>query len=318
MRSGATYAELYLRPELQDLAAKGRKEAPFRVASIADAGWHPSMAWAYGLETVDGYMNLYPNRFHSYWEQVLSPLFAADTKRYKYNNFHYWGNQVYLFRPTSGFPPGTDIDFSRFYRLELLSLANVRYLISPHPLRHPDLVLLARGGEGALPGLRERMQNYFRGQPPAGKLYLYENRQALPRFFAVTSFKVLADETLVLQALGAASVGELRSTAYLAKSDAAPVAGLAGLATPAKVLLRRYGPNDVELEVDAPGPSLIVNATTYSPFWKAQIDGLSSALFPVDHAFQGVVVGSGRHRVVFRYEPPYARALLQNDPKIGG
>jgi hypothetical protein len=135
---------------------------------------------------------------------------------------------------------------------------------------------------------------------------VYENIQWLPRFFAVSSYKVFASDADLLAALGQAPISELRSTAYISTSDAVRVGTVTNATVTAEVRLLRYGPNEVELEVDAAIPSLLVNTTTYSPFWKVEIDHSSSTVFPVDHTFQGVVVGPGKHRVVYRYEPVYA------------
>ncbi len=309
MASGATYADLYLRPQLQELAAKERLESPFRVASVADAGWHPSFAWAYGLESADGYLNLYPNRYHDYWEQVMSPLFATDTNRYSY--FHYWGNRVYLFAPSKGFPEDREADFAEFYRLELLSLANVRYIISSRPLHHPDLVLqpsnrLAQQLVWKSLSLHKKILACFAGQFEGAPLYIYENKQACPRFFAVTQLKVLSDDTEVLRSLREASCEELRSTAYLSKSDTTAVPRLDNGAMPAKVRLLRYSANRIDLEVETQGTAIVVNSTTYSPCWKAQIDSIAAEILPVDHTLQGVAVPPGTHRVCFKYEPPFA------------
>jgi len=49
---------------------------------------------------------------------------------------------VYLFAPTGGFQNSPTVRFKDFYRLELLSLANVRYIISTRPLEDERLSLL--------------------------------------------------------------------------------------------------------------------------------------------------------------------------------
>jgi hypothetical protein len=61
---------------------KVKSESPCRVATVASPELIrpciPAFAWAYGLETVDGYANLYPKRYQDFWEAVLGPLIKAD------------------------------------------------------------------------------------------------------------------------------------------------------------------------------------------------------------------------------------------------
>ena len=82
MRAGSTYSAVYQRPELEMLAADAAAEPPCRVATVyvpqvfetvPDSYWSflfgplPAYAWAYGLETVDGYVQMYPESYQRFW-----------------------------------------------------------------------------------------------------------------------------------------------------------------------------------------------------------------------------------------------------------
>ena len=71
-------------------------------------------------------------------------------------------------------------------------------------------------------------------------------------------------------------------------------------------------PRAGEVRVTATGPGLLVLTDSLYPGWRATVDGVESAIVRADATFRGVVVGDGRHDVVFRYRPawlPWSEAL---------
>lgn len=309
---GTNYATLYQNPEMQQLVEKSRHEPPFRVATIAapsEPPLHPAYAWAYELETADGYVVLYPERYQEFWEQVIGPLIKAD--RNLYNYFHYWGSRVYLFSPPNQSIYGTELPFKDCYSLKLLSLANVRYIISARPLPDGHLSLLPSNVREqqlrwARRGKISRLLDILRGRCPGMPLFIYENSEVLPRYFLAGNDKAFQSRTALLNALAGASWSELRSTVFLMHDEMAELP----LAKPEKgagnIKILRLAAGQVELEVNTDSPGILVAANSYSPYWKASVDGQSVPLFPVDEAFQGVYIKRGRHQVLLTYEPPYA------------
>ena len=314
---GRNYSALYAQPDIQALATRIPTDGPFRVATIFDPAWplHPAYLWSAGLETVDGYANLYPQRYQDFWEQVLAPLISVDQERYNY--FHFWGNRVYLFSPTAGWPDRQAVQLSDYYNLELLSLANVRYIISTISLRGDGLTLLPsnvrdlRTNCAAL-DRGTQLNAMLRGQclngPP---LYIYENHRVLPRFFLVQQAQVFDDSRPLLTALRTASVDELRSRAYMQRSDIGDLPLDRLTATVGAVTLERYSPDRIALDAQTDGASILMVANSYSPYWYAHIDGILARVFPADQAFQGIYVPAGQHHVVMEYDPPYAVRLGQ-------
>ncbi len=144
---GASYTYVYDNQELKKLKTiLGESESPFRVATVSDnhpeTFMEPSLVNVYGLESADGYLNMYPKRYQEFWLNVIEPLKG----QYAYFDiFKKWGNKIYLFLPE-------DREryflrkFSDYFRLNLLSLANVKYIISSPvaPIEDPNLVLIAK------------------------------------------------------------------------------------------------------------------------------------------------------------------------------
>jgi len=312
LAGGANYSNLYQNPELLELAAKIKTEPSFRIATVAntsDPTLHPGFAWAYGLETVDGYANLYPKRYQDYWEAVIGPLIKADPDRYDY--FHYWGNRVYLFAPTGGFQNGSNVRFKDYYRLELLSLANVRYLVSPRPLDDERLSLLPSAMRDAqlkwaAQSKSKRMLGLLRGNNPGIPLYVYENQEMVPRYFLAGEAKSFGNKTELLAGLAAATQSELKTTVYLDKAQVTNAPATLSADNTGTVSVIAQTSDKVQLEVTNTSAVILVAANLYNPNWKATVDGKPAQIFPADEAFQGIGLAAGHHQVELTYQPPYA------------
>ena len=292
--AGNRYDAFFEEPILRRLAAEQREGMPFRVATFADRnagahGRHAAFAWAYGLETADMYVTTYPLRYHQFWSRVIAPVRdrRPDIRAY----FDTWGSMVYLFNPavplfgpatTTGLPPLNGFPFN----LALLSLANVRYVLSAVPIKDERLTL----------------------RPDSRGVLVYENSAVLPRFFVARRARAFATEDELLAALAQASVAELRSTAFIAGASAEEGNGESPTVTGAEatVRVRDYAADTIQLDVVTPAAGILVITNSFSEFWRATIDGTPAPVFPVDHAFQGIAVQGGAHGVELRYRPPYS------------
>ena len=310
MKEGSNYASIFERPDLIELRRATANDAPFRVVSAGD---YPDYVWAYGLESADGYVPLYAKRYQEFWEKVIDPVLS--TRPWLRDSGY--GNAIYLFTPETRLAPSLSlpaqapIRFDRNYNLKLLSLANVRFVVSPVELETTTLKLLGSQFRGTQLGLvtNSRFHTFlglFRGYPPGPPLYVYENPSVLPRFFLAGRKEVFAQGDQLLSALQQASVDALRSTAYLESGRPAQVELADVHDGGGQVALRQYSADRISLDTDSDSGKVLIVTNTYNQFWKAEVDGASAAIFPVDHTFQGIHVGAGRHRVVLQYDPPYA------------
>lgn len=292
--AGNRYDAFFDQPILHRLAAERGAGEAFRVATLADRnagahGRHAAFAWAYGLETADMYVTTYPRRYHDYWARVIAPVRdrRPDIRAY----FDTWGSMAYLFNPAAplfgppsaaGFPRWTQLPFD----LDLLSLANVRYVLSAVPITDERLTLRSDSRD----------------------VLVYENAAVLPRFFVAGRVRAFADDAELLDALAEASTAELRSAAFVA---GAPVEGSGAQAAATtggdeRITVRDYSADRIELDVEAAAGGILVITNSFSEYWRATIDGSPAAVFPVYHAFQGIAVEKGTHRLELSYRPPYS------------
>jgi len=160
-------------------------------------------------------------------------------------------------------------------RSPMLSLMNVRALLSVTGLDEPGLRLAAQTG-----GYR-----------------IYENTGVLERFFFVKHVRPV--ETL------AQAAAIVQSPDFRPSEDAVVEAPGERFETPAPAAVRviSYAPSAIRLETVASAPAFLVATESYYPGWEASIDGIPARLYPTDAAFRGVSIPAGTHTVDFRFVP---------------
>ncbi|OPY86323.1 MAG: Bacterial membrane protein YfhO [Syntrophaceae bacterium PtaU1.Bin231] len=315
MASGRNFRNLYRNPSMLELAARREAGGPFRVATLAEFSsgryrLHPGYAWACGLESADGYVNLFSRRYHQFWSVLIDP--ASRYGMEPLSRFRKGGHRLYLLAPGGDSADGPQGPLpADCFRPALLSLANVRFILSPRPLGMDGMVpvdsaALALQKAWEKRPLRDKLFGLIRGEYPGEPLYAYENLEVLPRAFLAERVERFHAEEQVLHALSRATRDELAVTAYLTHSDAQGLPDRLGGGKGGSVDIRDYRADRITLDIDARSDSVLVITNNYSPFWKAYVDGQQYRLFPADHAFQGLAVPRGRHAVVLSYEPPYA------------
>lgn len=312
------YTANFRSPVLQGLAAGGSTE-PFRVATFTH-GLFPAYAHAYGLETVDGYLSLYAKSYHEFWWKVIEPVMKRE--RHMERKFLDWGNWVYLyFRSVDDWPGG--VPFKENYRLNLLSLANMKYVISRHPLLDDRLKLLApqRPWKGMTRWERARLRM---GENFGGKryFYIYENLSCFPRAFFARGLRLFGSREALWDSMGKASLEELQGTVFAEKGRGAGGGNGRGYRK-ATVTMGPPESDRVGMAVELDGPGILVVSNNFSPFWRCSVDGKPRSMFPAYGTFWGVALDKGDRSVEFLYEPPYAdlfdaRAMFARLPGLPG
>jgi hypothetical protein len=336
--------------KVSSIDALHKKPDLFRVASVLPL--QPAYAYAQGLETADGWANVYPAVYRDLWLRVLSPLFkelpssrkifGADSGRAE-DNFIFLGAD--LVHPSVGLLPGEDVnealrngfDVDRRFNLNLLRMLNVRYLLSQYPLQGSGLKLVHAAdpwptwaeyrdrNTGLVVGERHppemTLQHSLRWLQPfwdyfhfnrrklQGKdVFVYELTDSMDRFRLIHNLEIEANGKAVLDRLSSMDAATLRSTAVLETLDAAGIKNLSGLSGGTiKVIV--YNSDRIELEVFTSGNAFLVMASTWSPYWTAEIDRRKVPLIRTNHAQYGLQLDAGMHTIKLAYRPPYALGL---------
>ena len=131
---------------------------------------------------------------------------------------------------------------------------------------------------------------------------VYRNRDAMPRAFIVHQAEYVDDAG---ESLDRVTSGEFDFKESVILENAPPVdlqpptTSTLGTAT-----ITAYRPDRVELEAQSISDGYLVLSDGYMPGWKAYLDGQSTPIFIANHAFRALWMPSGKHHVVFVYDPP--------------
>jgi hypothetical protein len=315
------YRTIYQNPALKALKSEIKTE-PFRVATVgltkassfsgSDKNFFPAYAATYGLETVDGYFSLYSGRYQKFWGQVIAPLTRVDSGVHQL-----WTKSpkhIYLYAPLDDrFQRIGFIKFTDYYDLDLLSLANTKYLISRWPLDDPNLKLIykpthefTKHSEWRRQSRFSRIKGLLNGDVPHYALYVYENRSVFPRAFIAPNLKTFDTPDALLTSLSHATSASLRTSAYVNSADASFPIPVAGELLDDEVVILDYTPDQITISIRTSTHGTLVITNNFNPYWKCTVDGTPRNIIPVYHTFQGVPVTPGDHEITLSYQPPYA------------
>jgi Protein of unknown function (DUF6044) len=320
---GMNYSALYQHPGINALEEDAEGDTMFRAATVStwnnrlDAKassysmipFNTANLWARNIQTADGYVLLYPQRYRQLWSEVLAPRYPKTGR--DHSQFHIWGGKAYLFFPSDSLQVhAQEFSFESYYNLNILSLLNVRYIVSN--FRHPDSSLrpVWDGSDDLkrwehIPRGMKLLTSYFGGNQLFNPLWVYENPSVLPRYYAASGLRRFATREELLDALGRASLEEIHRNAFVVDED------FPGNATDmsfgeGSVRILEYTPDKSRFRIQSDSGCVFVASASYSPYWEAEIDGQSTEIFPAYLGLQGLVVPAGEHVILLRYRPPYA------------
>ncbi|MBI5882276.1 MAG: YfhO family protein [Elusimicrobia bacterium] len=213
-----------------------------------------------------------------------------------YGSFNYSHYQTYcdLLRWGKTRPEGARVwtDISEISRPDMLDALNVRYLVSKRALDFPPgrFSLAAR-----LPD--EPVFELYKGFSRSD-LFIYENRNALPRaFFVDRTVSARSPQEAVSLMQGA---GSLRGMAVVedGRAQAGSGAGPADLVEAAQA-----HPGKLEVRLRSRDLRYLVISEVWNPGWRARLDGAELALHKTDVALMGAWIPPGEHQLVLSFEP---------------
>ncbi len=163
----------------------------------------------------------------------------------------------------------------------LLDLLGVRVILSKRELPLPAV---------------ESLKPYLRA---------YERHASLERFFFVEEIETYHDISLATRRLLDQAFDPSKTALVAADSTAVTAAHDRGAGDSPKGIVRlvSFGAHEIALDVETDRTRLLVSSEVKYPGWITTIDQKEVPTVLVNTAFRGVVVPSGRHRVVFEYVP---------------
>jgi hypothetical protein len=215
----------------------------------------------------------------------------------------------------------------RYHPRRGINLWGARYFVLP--IRTDGWIGESRGYAALLP--RSTLIYPLRADIPAAAdqarwrdrqdWQVYRNDAAFPRAWAVHQARVIppataAERPRVMERLlfqGDAlwsdpgrPVFDPRTTALVEGDDPRRLVGALDRpppGAPETVVVRDVTPTRVEVDATLAGRGLVVLADAFAPGWRLEIDGEPAPILRVHRLMRGALVASGRHRLVYTYEP---------------
>jgi len=165
--------------------------------------------------------------------------------------------------------------------IPVLQMMNAKYLISPEPLNHPDLIATKTG----------RLKS-SRGELDA---HVYRVKDALPRVWFVKELKAVPENEVfkqtTLQAFNP-------SQTALVNQDMTQPSG-----EPAQITKMDRGIHHTTIHTESDGNQFLVLSEVFYPErWKATLDGNPIETIKVNGILRGVSVPAGQHKISFTYD----------------
>lgn len=301
-------------PALTRLAARIRANGGMERAEMVQM--YSSYLNTYGVETAGGGPNaLFSRRYYEFWSTLVEPWLT--TRKTAPGTFGTGVPELYkrtsdwpLFRgPILMLSPDDHREEFRLgvlYRLNMLSLANVGWLVSRDRLNDPELELVEDGGRpwNSVTTFEKIKRSVIANFLGRDHLFIYRNTKVLPRFFSVDTVSPQADGRAVLKAVAAMPVEELRHRVVAEAATLPRGLDASRRFAPAEFRLLRASSDALELAVEGDGPTLLVVSNSYSPFWSCLADDQPVDIFPAYHAFWGILLPPGTRHVSCTYRSP--------------
>jgi hypothetical protein len=151
----------------------------------------------------------------------------------------------------------------------------------------------------------ENLQARWKRAADVGPVAIFENTRALPRGWLARAERVVTSE----QELAILRSGKLPDGSAWDPLEQVLVERSTGVSFPKEKAPRgrvdfvRHEPNRLEVNAETAVPSVLVLAENYYPGWQAEVDGRPVQTLRVNYNQRGVALSSGKHTVIFRYQP---------------
>ena len=231
----------------------------------------------YGLQNMWGYESLRTMRQNQLIETVLAPgrvaVFDADAVKNNARLDQKVNNEA--LRSVS--VEEKAVDFAA--RLPLLSMMNVKYIISIYSLARPELREIPVEENSSL----------------LVPFHLYENMRVLPRaYFAGQPFFWRGSERDLL--LAVAENQDFKKKTFIECTDCQETE------SQGKAMVREYLNGKVKLSVETERGGWLVFGESNIPGWVATVDEVRVPIYTANYLFQAIYVPARSHEIKFEYQ----------------
>jgi len=247
--------------------------------------------------------------YFKYWDNVISPLKKTNYPYYDY--FASWGSRFYLF--TGVKPSGKKFHKvypDKFFKLDLLSLINVKFLVSHQPLVDDRLKLLSSGTNAMalyrFDKLAIRLKENFFGR---SSLFIYENLEYLDRFFIVDKVAFYKNDLEYNELLQNSNISKLKKTVLFMDSYRPIFEKINMNVRDYDLKIVQYTPDKIALDIDVDSASILVVTNNYNERWECFNNNEKIDILKAYGTFWGLLLKKNRNLIECNYR---GRSLLSS------
>tara|TARA_B100001057_G_scaffold501252_1_gene622536 strand:+ start:6267 stop:8417 length:2151 start_codon:yes stop_codon:yes gene_type:complete len=269
----------------------------YRVASTDPWNYfHPNFMWAYGLETIDGYVNIVDISFAKFWHNGIKKNKITEDKGIFYGG---------AFTITDRLKDREFIDLNKHIDLNLLKLVNTGYIASYTPIKNFDLKLVSGAVETNKfeKGEKRDINFYFNELSYLSKyikkpkdILIYEISSFSERFFFPKKIKIINSNLDDFEKYRFISENYEKNITFSNKENIKKALG--------KISNSRKITNGYSLNAYVEKEGILILNSFYSPFWKVYINSKEGKLSNFADIHMGVELKIGTNEVKFIYDRP--------------
>ncbi|MEO0136694.1 MAG: YfhO family protein [candidate division WOR-3 bacterium] len=136
---------------------------------------------------------------------------------------------------------------------------------------------------------------------------IYQNDSVLPRAVILFDYVVLPPENII---------DYMKSPSFnprelLILEDSLPYPHPPKIPAMVEAKIKKYSPNQIVIETDAPQPGFLLLIDNWHPDWQVMVDGKKEKLLRANYTFRAVYLPPGKHNVVFEYKSlPFIMGMI--------
>ncbi len=283
----------YAKPHsVQFLEEQQKENEPFRIYSFGTIkSWKYMNAWAGGwkgdFRKISFHREVLQPDYNLLWdvEQIGERAFIEGGVNFPR---HVALLQAELNYGTTGYlnPEGVNTAFINGKLTKTMGMENVKYITSFFRLDSPDL---------------ERVKKIESSDENMLPLFIYENKQWMPRAWAVDQTKVLTNDTEIINYLLADDFNPTEEVVL--EKDVGELSGNQQFVGTSQIT--KYTDREIVISTDFNSDGYLVLSNTYYPGWQAEIDNQQAEILQANFIFQAVKIPAGQSTVTFSYQPKY-------------
>ena len=186
-------------------------------------------------------------------------------------------------------------------RLNLLNLFNAKYIVSAEKLDLEGLRLVHLEPGGLADDISSESLTDLQEKDT---IKIYQNDKVFPRAFLAENCQIVENEDYYPVIFSSDDFNPKEKVLLNKSPEGLTCDNKANsLNTTELVKIIDYGPNSINLEVNTEKKRLLFLSDAYFPGWEASINGKETEIYRANYAFRSIVVGPGKQRVRFEYNP---------------